>query len=180
MGRRENGRGGRTLRPGARPPARGRRHWGGAAAAAKKLPPGALGRTGRRVGAARAPGGGVRGGEGELGAGTAEPPPGGRGSRRSSGRRVPGRRPLRPQFPRPEPPRAGIGPSGGARSRLGRSGPSLPAGTPVLAGPAAPTADGVDGAHLLTPASWGRELPGPHGPCHLFQMLEDYALLQVR
>ncbi|XP_055217974.2 collagen alpha-1(XI) chain-like [Gorilla gorilla gorilla] len=113
--------------------------------------------------------GGVRGGEGELGAGTGEPPPGGRGSRRSSGRsgrRVPGRRPLRLQFPGPEPPRAGIRPSGGTRSRLGRRGPSLPAGIPVLSGPAAPPRLRTEwmGCTASDPLPGVANFPGPKVP----------------
>lgn len=83
-GWRENGRGGRIAPPGARA-ARG-----GGVAARRSSSRGARGGTGRRVSEARAPGGGgeggARGGEGELGAGTAEPPPGRHRSRKSRGR----------------------------------------------------------------------------------------------
>ncbi|XP_045395387.1 basic salivary proline-rich protein 2-like [Lemur catta] len=130
--------------------------------------------SGRRAGEAPPPRSCRRGALGGTGR---RPPPGGRRSRWSRGRRgrrgrrVRGRRPLCPRFRGPESPQAGTGPSGGAPN------PSVPpAGTP--AGPAAPTADRGDWTHrLLSP---GRELPGHHSPCHLFQMLQDYALLQVR
>lgn len=62
----------------------------GGAAARRSSSCGARGGTGRRVCEAWAPGGGgeggARGGVGERGAGTAEPPPGGRRSRKSRGR----------------------------------------------------------------------------------------------
>lgn len=60
-----------------------------------------------------------------------EPRPCGR-----SGRRVPGRRPLRPRFLGPKPPEAGAGPSGRARGRLRGRGPTFPSRTPLSAGPA--------------------------------------------
>ena len=178
-GRRENGRGGRIAPPGARA-ARG-----GGAAARRSSSRGARGGTGRRVSEVRAPGGGgeggARGGEGELGAGTAEPPPGRRRSRKSRGRAAavaagflvaaPSARGSRGlSLPRP-----GQGPGPPPRAW---SDPPLPGS--ALRWPGCPTADGGDGAHLLRPAAPDRELHGPHSPRHLFQMSEDYALLPVR
>lgn len=117
----------------------------------------------------RAPGGGgeggARGGEGELEAGTAETPPGGRRSRRSSGRAAavaagcPVAAPSAlgsPGLSLPEPGQdcaAGLGAASAAVVRT--SPPGLR--SPLVGLPRG--SDGGDGVHLLRPASQRRRLP---------------------
>nr|XP_044602953.1 translation initiation factor IF-2-like [Equus asinus] len=128
----------------------------------------AAGSAGTRAGGAAAgeqpPARGGAGAGGERGAGglPCGPPPGGRRAAepRPQGPQGAGRRPLRPRFPEPGQDRA--------------AGRRLDPG-PGWAG--CPTADGRTGR---APPTRSRELPGPHGPLHLFQMPGDSALLPAR